>query len=190
MLGFKKVALPERDSACTSGTMTPKDLEAASPSSDRTRLNSCLPAEASQLTWPRGWRPYATLFACWLLMFNSWGQVNAYGTFASYYSQHLFLGKDLLLFNLIGATQCFVILLLSSPVGRLLDAGHAKALVATGTALTFIGNLALAFVNGSAGQGEGNYALTWLCQGLISGVGMSCFFVTSSQGMYIMPFHA
>lgn len=115
-------------------------------------------------------------------MFNSWGQVNAFGTFASYYSQHLFVGKDLLLFNLIGATQCFIILLLSSLVGRLLDAGHAKALAATGTILCFVGNLSLSFVNGQGRSGQGNYPLTWVCQGLINGLGMSCFFVTSSQG--------
>lgn len=137
--------------------------------------------------WPHGWRPWLTLFGCWLLMFNSWGQVNTFGTFSSFYSQHLFRGRDLLDFNLIGAAQCFCILLFSGPVGRLLDAGHAKALVMTGTALSLVANLPIAFVNHNGGLSEGNYPATLALQGFISGLGMSCFFVTSSQGTHL-PF--
>ncbi len=50
-------------------------------------------------------------------------QVNAYGTYASYYMQHLLPRQDILLFNLVGSTQSFVVLFFSAVVGRFLDAG-------------------------------------------------------------------
>ncbi|KAI7056886.1 hypothetical protein KC343_g22975, partial [Hortaea werneckii] len=74
--------------------------------------------EPEEPTWPSGWKPYACLFGGFLLMFNSWGIVNAYGSYASYYMQHLLPGRDILLLNLVGATQSSCVLFLSAPVGR------------------------------------------------------------------------
>lgn len=134
-------------------------------------------------TWPKGWRPYACLFGGFLLMFNSWGIVNTYGTFASYYMQHLLPGRDIMLLNLVGSTQSFVVLALSAIVGRFLDAGHSRALICTGTVLLAIGSFMLSLANGDGSYNSGNYGLIWLTQGFISGLGMACFFVSSSQGM-------
>ncbi|KAF2717846.1 MFS general substrate transporter [Polychaeton citri CBS 116435] len=131
--------------------------------------------------WPSGWRPYAALFGGFLLMFNSWGLVNAYGTYASYYKQYLLPGRDLLLFNLVGSTQSFVVLILSAIVGRFLDAGYSRHLIVLGTVLVSLGTFLLSVVNGDGGYEQGNYILIWLTQGLISGLGMACFFVSSSQ---------
>lgn len=116
--------------------------------------------------------------------FNSWGLVNAYGTYASYYKQYLLPGHDLLLFNLVGSTQSFVVLSLSAVVGRFLDAGYSRHLIATGTVLVSLGTYLLSIVNADGGYKQGNYALIWLTQGFISGLGMACFFVSSSQGKH------
>lgn len=150
--------------------------------------------------WPRGWKPYACLLSGFLLMFNSWGlvcchdidhdlwdrpnkpQVNAYGTYASYYRQHLLPGRDIMLLNLVGSTQSFVVLILSAVVGRFLDAGHIRELLIAGTILVSLGSFLLSIVNRQGRYDEGNYNLIWLTQGLISGLGMACFFVSSSQG--------
>ncbi|KAK5172814.1 uncharacterized protein LTR77_002934 [Saxophila tyrrhenica] len=132
-------------------------------------------------TWPRGWRPYACLFGGFLLMFNSWGLVNAYGTYASYYMQHLLPRQDILLLNLVGSTQSFVVLFFSAVVGRFLDAGYIRHLLIVGTIFVSVGSFGLSVVNGDAGWRDGRYSLIWLTQGLISGLGMACFFVSSSQ---------
>lgn len=108
------------------------------------------------------------------------GIVNAYGTYASYYTQELFEGEDILRMNLLGSTECFMILTLSAPVGRFLDAGHSRMLIIIGTILVSAGSFLLAAVNAG---GKGRYGLTWFTQGFITGLGMACFFVTSSQGM-------
>ena len=115
-------------------------------------------------------------------MFNSWGLVNTYGTYASYYKQHLLPNRDLMLFNLIGSTQSFVVLILSAVIGRFLDAGYVRELIILGTLLVSIGSFMLSIVNGDGGYNHGNYGLVWLTQGFVSGLGMACFFVSSSQG--------
>lgn len=128
--------------------------------------------------WPSGWKPFATLFGGFLLMFNSWGIVNAYGTFSSFYTETLFQEKDALLTNLIGSTQSAVVLLFSFVVGRLLDAGYSRHLILTGAVVITAGMFGLSGVNGAGGVNQGNYFLTWFTQGLVTGLGMACFFVT------------
>ncbi|KKY14706.1 putative mfs monocarboxylate [Diplodia seriata] len=87
-------------------------------------------------------------------MFNSWGLVNAYGTFSSYYKDVLLPDTDALYFNLFGATECFMVLILSGVVGRLLDAGYYRYLLGTGTFLVTLGFMMLSISNG-------NVAATW-----------------------------
>lgn len=153
--------------------------------------------------WPSNRWAYFALSACFLLMFNCWGMINvrhtlstasspisyttdtgsqAYGTFASYYDQQLMPKTSKLLLNLIGSTQSALVLSLSLPIGRLLDAGKSSYIIALGTVLQAIGLFGLSAVNGDGNMGQSNYALIWFTQGLIQGLGMSCFFVTSSWG--------
>ena len=68
-------------------------------------------------------------------------------------------------FNLVGSTQCFVVLILSAVVGRFLDAGHQRTLITIGTILVSLGSFMLSIVEGDGGYDEGSYALTWLTQG-------------------------
>lgn len=96
--------------------------------------------------------------------------------------QHLLPGKDIMLLNLVGSTESFVVLIFSAIVGRFLDAGHSRELIIMGTILVALGEFMLSFVNGRAQYNDGNYGLIWLTQGFITGLGMACFFVTSSQG--------
>lgn len=96
--------------------------------------------------------------------------------------QHLLPGRDLLLLNLVGSTQSFIVLILSAIVGRFLDAGYSRELIITGSVLVSLGSFLLSVVNGEGGYDEGNYGLIWLTQGFVSGLGMACFFVSSSQG--------
>ena len=136
-------------------------------------------------TWPTDWRAYTSLFGCFLQMFNSWGIVNAYGTYASYYMLTLLPKEDLLRVNLVGATQCFVILFLSAVTGRFLDAGHFKELLILGTFLLGLGSFLLSVMNGGGEYDEGNFGLIWLTQGFLMGLGMACFFVSSSQSTWV-----
>jgi hypothetical protein len=143
-------------------------------------------ARMETTNWPRSWRAYACWLGCFFLMFNSWGLVNAYGTFASYYMGHTLQNQagGQLSLNLIGSTQSFLVLLFSAPVGRLLDAGHFRVVIGTGAFLVPFGLLMLSVAVPTGGS-KGNYAFVWLTQGLTTGLGMACYFVTSSQGMLV-----
>lgn len=132
--------------------------------------------------WPTSWRAYACLLGCFFLMFNSWGLVNAYGTWSSYYVGHSLRGVDQLELNLIGSTQSFLVLLFSNPVGRLLDAGYFRTVIGCGTFLVPLGLFILSVVHPNDIAAIGSFGPIWATQGLVVGLGMGTFFVSSSQG--------
>lgn len=112
-------------------------------------------------------------------MFNSWGLVNAYGTYQSYYKQHIFPTANSASLNLIGAMQCFIVLTLSIVVGRILDAGHFYRLTLAGAFLVTLASFLL-----SLQAITSQYAYVLLTQGVLKALGMSCMFVPSSQSEY------
>jgi len=136
--------------------------------------------EAFESKWPCSWRAYACWLGCFFLMFNSWGLVNAYGTFSSYYVGNSLLETDQLELNLIGSTQSCLLLLFSAPAGKLLDAGHFRSVVATGTFLVPFGLFMLSVAH-PTGDAQATFGSIWATQGLVVGLGMACFFVSSSQ---------
>lgn len=115
-------------------------------------------------------------------MFNSWGLVNAYGTWSSYYVGHSLRGVDQLELNLVGSTQSALVLLFSNVVGRLLDAGNFRKVIACGTFLVPFGLFMLSVAHPSDIEAMANFGTIWLTQGFVVGLGMATFFVSSSQG--------
>ncbi|KAF2868928.1 major facilitator superfamily domain-containing protein [Massariosphaeria phaeospora] len=158
-------------------TETASRPQNASSASSLSSLNS----HAHEPNWPREWRAYMCLLGCFFLMFNSWGLVNAYGTFASYYVGHSLRNSDQLELNLIGSTQSFLVLLFSAPAGRLLDAGHFRVVIGTGAVLVPLGMFMLSLAHPRDENALGNYATIWATQGFLVGLGMACYFVSSSQ---------
>lgn len=155
-------------------------------------VTSSVSSQPNEYNWPRSWQAYTCWLGCFFLMFNSWGLVNAYGTFASYYVGHSLRGNDQLQLNLIGSTQSFLVLLFSAPVGRLLDAGHFRYVIGTGAFLVPFGMFMLSIAHPTGVEAEGKYVNIWVTQGFVVGLGMACYFVSSSQGTnqrhyYIKP---
>ncbi|KAL1632764.1 hypothetical protein SLS58_011327 [Diplodia intermedia] len=152
--------------------------------------NSRRPSNQSEIeegNWPTEWRAWMSLASCHFLMFNSWGLVNAYGTFSSYYKDVLLPDTDALYFNLFGATECFMVLILSGVVGRLLDAGYYRYLLGTGTFLVTLGFMMLSISNGNGEWKQGSIANIEATHGIVAGLGMACFFVSSSQTGLVYP---
>ncbi|EOA89928.1 uncharacterized protein SETTUDRAFT_104871 [Exserohilum turcica Et28A] len=114
-------------------------------------------------------------------MFNSWGLVNAYGTWSSYYVGHSLRGIDQLQLNLVGSTESALVLLLSNVVGRLLDAGHFRKVIGCGTFLVPFGLFMLTVVHPNDVEALANFGSIWVTQGFVVGLGMATFFVSSSQ---------
>jgi MCP family monocarboxylic acid transporter-like MFS transporter 10 len=158
-----------------------QNVESERSSIDEENLNEDEP------NWPTEWRAYVSLLGCFFLMFNSWGLVNAYGTFASYYKEELLPNTDILLLNLVGSTESFIVLVNSFIIGRLLDSGHARKIVFVGWFFVSLGMFTLSLSSGNGGYNKGHYGLIWLTQGLTTGMGMACFFVSSSQSQLSYP---
>lgn len=112
-------------------------------------------------------------------MFNSWGLVNAYGTYQSYYKQHLLPAQSNATLNLVGALQCFIVLGLSMVVGRILDAGHFYRLTITGGILVTLASFLLS-IRAITLQ----YGSILAVQGVLMPLGMACMFVPSSQSTW------
>ncbi|KAH7378786.1 major facilitator superfamily domain-containing protein [Pyrenochaeta sp. MPI-SDFR-AT-0127] len=156
--------------------------EATTETASLRTLSSPVTVEAiEEPDWPQSWRAYACLLGCFFLMFNSWGLVNAYGTWSSYYVGHSLRGVDQLELNLIGSTQSFLVLFFSNPVGRLLDAGYFRIVIGCGTFLVPFGLFMLSVVHPSNVAATVSYGPIWATQGLVVGLGMGTFFVSSSQ---------
>ncbi|TKA72885.1 hypothetical protein B0A49_08141, partial [Cryomyces minteri] len=170
---------PRRNSS-SSNVGAPRFMDSVHPRSLEAATRPQLAAPDEPL-WRKEWRAYTCLLGCFFLMFNSWGLVNAYGTFSSYYLQHLLPGIDVLKLNLVGSTQSFVVLSLSFVIGRILDAGHSQLLIGTGSFFVTLGMFMLSVANGNGQYGQGKYGLIWFTQGFVTGLGMACFFVSSSQ---------
>lgn len=147
--------------------------------------------------WPRGWRPYAALFAGFCGMANCWsemllvrikriadydrGLIMSFGPYFRHYDEHLLPQAGDSAVGLIGSIQSFLVLALSFVVGRLLDSRLHRYVAGVGGILTTLGYLCLSFTSGRGLEGQGNYGLIVLTQGIVAGLGMSCYFVYSSQ---------
>ena len=171
----------EKDNRKGSETSLPLSTSIASSASSMREFQRS-PSDDDGPDWPRTWRAYACLLGCFFLMFNSWGLVNAYGTWSSYYVGHSLRTVDQLELNLIGGSQCFLVLLLSNPVGRLLDAGHFRKVIGFGTVFVPLGLFILSAVHPSNIEAIASFGPIWATQGLVVGFGMAPFFVSSSQG--------
>ncbi|KAF2427717.1 MFS general substrate transporter [Tothia fuscella] len=178
---FKKSESPRSATSTASGS---RQLSLSTkPETERPSAASSLRGaqDDDEPNWPREFKAYTTLLGCFFLMFNSWGLVNAYGTYASYYKEELLPDAGLLLLNLIGSTQSFFVLINSWWVGRLLDAGHTRKVLGVGWVMVSLGMFTLSLAGRKKDHEQGEYGLIWLTQGMITGLGMACFFVASSQ---------
>lgn len=98
----------------------------------------------------------------------------SYGVFFELYSHKLLSQIPDADLSLIGGTQSFLALALSLVVGCLLDARKHRWIVGVGMILYVSGLIGLSFA-------EHSYAFVWLSSAFIVGIGMSCFFMYSSQ---------
>lgn len=98
----------------------------------------------------------------------------SYGVFFELYDEQLLPNATDLQLSLIGGTQSFLVLLLSIVVGRLLDAQQHGWILGTGVFYLVLGIFCLSFATQQVG-------LVWLTSGLITSLGMTCFFMYSSH---------
>lgn len=109
--------------------------------------------------------------AGFFLFFNSWGIVNTFGVFQSYYQDDLLNDSSQSAISWIGSIQGFLVVNGSLVVGPLIDMGLAKHIV-------IIGTFVLTFGMMMTSLGTEYYQII-LAQGVVVGIGCTCAFVPS-----------
>lgn len=118
-----------------------------------------------------GFKAWLQVFAGFFALFNSWGVVNTFGAYESYYQSDLLRHESPSTIAWIGSIQgCFVVggAIIS---GRLIDRGF-------GTYLLYIGSFLVVFGMMMASISSKFYQL-FLSQGICVGLGCSMLFLTS-----------
>lgn len=162
------------EDACSFGSATKKEGKVDDPEScvDITSppvANDDLPAVGPPPNG--GFTAWMQVFAGFFLFLNSWGIVNAYGVFQTYYRSDLLATSTPSAISWIGSIQGFIIINFSVILGPLVDKGHSKIIV-------YIGCIVLTFGMMMTSLGHEYYQIL-LSQGFVMGLGCSCAFVSS-----------
>ncbi|KAF2113085.1 major facilitator superfamily domain-containing protein [Lophiotrema nucula] len=114
-----------------------------------------------------GLQAWTQVFCAWLAIMNTWGFVNSFGAFQTYYASILPQSNSTI--SWIGSTQAALLFFLGTFSGRALDAGLFRPTVLIGITLQLIGMFTMSFAK--------NYWQLLLTQGICTGVGGGIFFV-------------
>ncbi|OQO06447.1 hypothetical protein B0A48_08230 [Cryoendolithus antarcticus] len=164
------------------------DIEAAaqahnvSPSLKRTQSNksAVLARIASRITTrsianppppPDGGLKAWTQVGCaWLVLFTTWGYVNSFGSFQTYYST-LLPNETASTISWIGSVQVWLTFFVGAFSGRLLDAGLFLPTFMVGMAMQLAGIFGMSWCT--------EYWQLMLTQGILTGIGGGIFFCPS-----------
>ncbi|KAF3763588.1 MFS general substrate transporter [Cryphonectria parasitica EP155] len=97
---------------------------------------------------------------------TSWGYINSFGLFETYYSTTLGLPPSTIAW--IGSMQVFLLFFIGTFTGRLTDAGFFRPVFAVGTCFTMLGIFTTSVCT--------SYWQLFLSQGVCMGVGNGCLF--------------
>ncbi|KAK0610654.1 major facilitator superfamily domain-containing protein [Bombardia bombarda] len=102
-----------------------------------------------------------------LVVMTSWGFINSWGVFQTYYASTLSLPPSTI--SWIGSVQVFLLFFVGTFTGRLTDAGYFRHVFAAGAIFQLLG----IFTTSAA---SGSYWQLFLSQGICVGLGNGCLF--------------
>ncbi|RYP78385.1 hypothetical protein DL771_000570 [Monosporascus sp. 5C6A] len=142
----------------TTQTPTPANLTAHSP-----------PPDGGLLAWLH------VLGGC-MLFFNSWGLLNTFGVYQTYYESGVMFERSSSEISWIGGIQAFLVFLVGLFAGPIYDRGYFKSLIVFGSFAIAFGHMMLSICQ--------TYWQVLLSQGFVVGIGAGCLFVPCAS---IMP---
>lgn len=113
-----------------------------------------------------GVRAWLQVVASFLLVFNGFGYINAFGVFQAAYAENM--GQSLSSISFVGSFQIFLLFFVGTLSGRALDAGFFHSLLRSGCAMQ-VGGI---FATASATK----YWQLFLAQGILQGIGNGMLF--------------
>ncbi|EEP78010.1 predicted protein [Uncinocarpus reesii 1704] len=107
-----------------------------------------------------------------VLFFNSWGIINTFGTYETYYEIELLPNSTPSAIAWIGSTQAFLLLFVGALTGPVYDAGFSRELILGGSFLLILGQMMLSLCK--------EYWQVLLSQGFCIGIGCGFLCVPST----------
>ncbi|KAL4902030.1 hypothetical protein BDW74DRAFT_169777 [Aspergillus multicolor] len=107
--------------------------------------------------------------AGFMLFFNTWGMLNTFGVFQTYYESGALFTRSSSDISWIGSIQAFMLLLVGFVTGPIYDRGYLRALLVTGAFGIVFGTMMLSLCK--------EYWQVLLAQGFCVGIGAGCLFV-------------
>lgn len=110
------------------------------------------------------------------LFFNTWGILNTFGVYQTFYEQGTLFKASSSDISWIGSIQAFMVLLVGFFSGPIYDRGYFKSLVVLGSFGVVFGHMMLSICD--------KYWQVLLSQGFVVGIGAGCLFI---PGIAILP---
>ncbi|KAA8642435.1 hypothetical protein EYZ11_005609 [Aspergillus tanneri] len=104
-----------------------------------------------------------------MLFFNTWGILNAFGVFQTYYESEFLFHRSSSDISWIGSIQAAMLLLVGFFTGPIYDRGYLRALLLVGSFCIVFGHMMLSICK--------TYGEVLLAQGFCVGLGAGCLFV-------------
>ncbi|KAL0934423.1 MFS monocarboxylate transporter [Colletotrichum truncatum] len=113
-----------------------------------------------------GWQAWIQAMAAHLVVMNTWGTINSFGIFQTFYRSYL--SRPASDISWIGSMQVFFLFVVGVLTGRLTDAGYFRVVLASGSTMVVVGSLMASFAT--------EYWQLFLSQGVCIGLGMGGLF--------------
>ncbi|EED12119.1 monocarboxylate transporter, putative [Talaromyces stipitatus ATCC 10500] len=110
-----------------------------------------------------------------MLFFNTWGILNAFGVFQTYYESGALFDRSSSDISWIGSIQASMLLVVGFFTGSIYDRGYLRLLLIIGSFCIVFGHMMLSLCK--------TYGEVLLAQGFCVGIGAGCLFVPSKLGM-------
>ncbi|WPH02835.1 Hypothetical protein R9X50_00570300 [Acrodontium crateriforme] len=116
-----------------------------------------------------GLTAWLQVLGSFFLFFNSWGIVNTFGVYQTFYETGILASSSPSAISWIGSIQGFLLMMVGSITGPIYDAGYVHHLLLTGSFLVVLGQMMLSLCT--------EYWQVMLAQGVTIGIGAGCLFV-------------
>ncbi len=143
---------------------TAQDVKTSSPPSQLTNPNTHIPPNGGLLAWIQ-------VAASFSIFFNTWGVLNTFGIFQTYYETGTLFVESSSNISWIGSIQAYCVLLVGLFAGPVYDRGYFRALLVTGSFLIVFGFMMLSLCH--------TFWQALLAQGFCIGMGAGMLFIPS-----------
>ncbi|KAG8162282.1 hypothetical protein KVR01_008047 [Diaporthe batatas] len=116
-----------------------------------------------------GFFAWLQVVGAFALNLNTWGLMNAYGAFQTFYQLDLLSSYSSSTIAWIGSTQAFLLFLVSVIAGPVFDAGHLGSLLGVGLVLVVLGMMLTSIAT--------EYWHVFLAQAVMMGLGFGCLYL-------------